>query len=355
MKNYLKVGIIVILSLGVIGYVLSENKQANEEKIAVVSETNASVAVKTTKVKSEVVSLDFVANGNFQPVQELIFSAERSGKVIEVMAKEGDEVKIGETLAIMRGDAVNVSADAAKVAYENAKTDYNRFQNAFKTGGVTKQQLDQAKVALTNAEANYEQAKINLGDTRIKAPIDGVINKKFIEKGSMLTSMPATNLFEIVNVSKLKLKVTANEIQVTKLSVGDEVTVTASVFPDKKFKGKITFIASKADNTLSFPVEIELENSEDNALKAGMYGSANFSSSDQEQKMTVVPRSAFVGSVSSNQIFVVESGEAKLKTVTAGRIIGEQVEILNGLSIGDEIVTTGQINLEDGNAVEVIN
>jgi multidrug efflux pump subunit AcrA (membrane-fusion protein) len=58
--------------------------------------------------------------------------------------------------------------------------------------------------------------------------------------------------------------------------------------------------------------------------------------------------------VSSNQIFVVDNGIAKLKKVTAGRILGEKVEILNGLSNGEQVIVTGQINLQDGNKVEII-
>ena len=136
---------------------------------------------------------------------------------------------------------------AAEAAYQNAKADYNRFENAFKTGGVTKQQLDQARLALINAKANLKQANINVGDTKIKAPINGFINKKYIEPGSILTGMPATELFDIVNVSKLKLKVTVNESQVASLKLGNTVNITASVYPDKTFSGKITFIAAKAD------------------------------------------------------------------------------------------------------------
>jgi multidrug resistance efflux pump len=68
----------------------------------------------------------------------------------------------------------------------------NGALSCFKTDGVTKQQLDQAKVALTNADANYRQAKLNVGDTRIKAPISGIINKRFIEPGSMLAAMHTT-------------------------------------------------------------------------------------------------------------------------------------------------------------------
>lgn len=354
MKKYITTGIIIIASLALIGFILTKNKKENEAKIAIVAEKNAAISVKVATVKNEEISLDFVANGNFEPKQELSMEAEKSGKVIKVLAKEGDHVTVGQTLAIMRGDAINVNAQAAEAAYQNAKSDYNRFDNAYKTGGVTKQQLDQARVALTNAEANYKQAKINVGDTRIKAPINGIINAKMIEPGSMLAAMPPTKMFEIVNVNTLKLKVTVNESQVANLKLGNNISVTSSVYPDKTFSGKITFIAAKADTALNFPVEIEITNNANNDLKAGMYGTAVFKSNQQKQNLTVIPRTAFVGSVSSNQVFVVENGTAKLKTVTAGRILGDKVEILNGLSDGETVVTTGQINLQEGSKVEII-
>ncbi|AWG20590.1 efflux transporter periplasmic adaptor subunit [Flavobacterium faecale] len=354
MKKTITTVIIIIAALALIGFILTKNKTENEEKIAIVAEKNASVSVKVATVKTEEVSLDFVANGTFEAKQELIFTAEKSGKVISVLAKEGDRVSVGQTLAIMRGDAININAQAAQAAYLNAKTDYSRFENAYKTGGVTKQQLDQSKVMMINAEASYKQAKINIGDTRIKAPISGFINKKFIEPGSMLTAMPSTNLFEIVNTNTLKLTVAVNESQVAKLKTGNTISVTSSVYPDQTFSGKITFIAAKADATLNFPIEIEIANNTNNDLKAGMYGTATFKSAQQQQNLTVIPRTAFVGSVNSNQVFVVENGIAKMKKVTGGRIFGDLVEVINGLSDGETVVTTGQINLQDGSTVEVI-
>lgn len=354
MKKIIITAVIIIGSLGVIGYILTNNKKENEAKTAVVAEKNATVSVRTDVVKTEVVSLDFTSNGNFEPVQELKFSAEKSGKITKVLAKEGDYVSVGQTLAIVRSDVVNVNAQNANAIYQNAVADYNRFENAFKTGGVTKQQLDQAKLQMVNAKSQLTQANINVGDTRIKAPISGFINKKHIEVGSIITGMPATQLFDIVNVSKLKLKVNVNESQVAGLKVGNATTVVASVYPDKTFSGKITFIAAKADETLNFPVEIEITNNANKDLKAGMYGTAAFASTQQKQALKIVPRNAFVGSVSSNQIFVIENGTAKLKTVTAGRILGDKVEILNGLEEGEQIIVTGQINLQDGSKVEVI-
>jgi membrane fusion protein, multidrug efflux system len=354
MKKYITYGIVIIGSLALIAFILLKNKAENEEKIAIVAKKNASVTVKVETVKTEEISLDFVANGNFQAKQEITLTAEKTGRITSILVKEGDQVSVGQTLAIMRGDAINANAHAANAAYQNAKADYNRFENAYKTGGVTKQQLDQSKVILANAEANYKQAQINVGDTRIKAPISGIINKKFIEVGSMLTSMPATNLFEIVNTNTLKLIVAVNESQVANLKVGNSISVSSSVYPNKTFSGKITFIAAKADATLNFPVEIEISNNTDNDLKAGMYGTATFQSAQQKQKLKVIPRTAFVGSVNSNQIFVVENKIAKLKKVTAGKILGDLVEIVSGLSDGETVVTTGQINLQDGTTVEVI-
>jgi membrane fusion protein (multidrug efflux system) len=354
MKKIIITIVVIVAALGLIGYVLTNNKKENEAKTAIVAEKNASISVKIDTVKTEQVSLDFVSNGNFEPTQELTFAAEKSGKVTKVLVKEGDYVSVGQTLAIVRSDVINVNAQTANSSYQNAAADYNRYENAYKTGGVTKQQLDQAKLAMVNAKAQLTQANINVGDTRIKAPISGFINKKYIEPGSILTGAPATNLFDIVNVSKLKLKTTVNENQVASLKVGTQIKVTAGVYPDKSFSGKITFIAAKADSSLNFPVEIEIANNASNDLKAGMYGTAIFASNQQNQSLMVVPRNAFVGSVSSNQVFVIENGTAKLKTVTAGRILGDKVEIVNGLSNGETVIVTGQINLQNGSKVEVI-
>jgi membrane fusion protein (multidrug efflux system) len=353
MKKTVLIIIAIVASLGVIGYILTKNKAENKAKTDIVAEKNAAVSVKVAQVKTESISLDFVANGNFAPTQELTFSAEKSGKVIKVLVDEGDYVNVGQTLVIVRSDVINVNAQTAKAAYDNAKNDYARYENAYQTGGVTKQQLDQAKLQLTNAQANLTQANINVGDTKVKAPIKGFINKRLIEPGTILAGMPPTAMFEIVDVSKLKLKVSVNESQVAGLKIGNTVPVTSSVFPDKVATGKIIFIAPKADESLNFPIEIEIANNANNAIKAGMYGTATFGTK-QKQELKVVPRNAFVGSVSSNEVFVVENGIAKLKKVTAGRILGDQVEVISGLSDGENVIITGQINLQDGNAVEII-
>src|SRR5690606_1748791 len=151
--------------------------------------------------------------------------------------------------------------------------------------------------------------------------------------------------------SKLKLEVTANESQVVNIRKGDKVTITSSVFPGEEFSGTVSFIAAKADNTLNYPIEIEVDNPDGNSLRAGMYATATFKFPTQEHK-TIIPRSSFVGDVNSNRVFVLgQDSTAKSQKVVSGKILGEQVEIRSGLEEGQTVITSGQINLVDGTKV----
>ncbi len=346
---YIVAGIAII---ALIAFVLTKNKNKNEAETAIVSQKNSAVAVRVDTVKTQKIAATFIANGNFEPLQSLTFSAEAPGRVTRVLVEEGSVVRIGQTLAIIKGDRLSVDVQSARAGYNNAMADAERYQNAFKTGGVTQQQLDQAKLGLVNAKARLDQANISFGDATIRSSINGIVNKRHIEPGSVVS--PGTPLFDLVNVSKLKLKVTVSEDQIANLQKGNSVKVKASVYPDKEFSGKITFIAPVADGTLNFPVEIEIDNTSGNDLKAGMYGTAYFGAEAQQKEVRIVPRSAFVGSVNSNQVFVVENDVAKLTTLVAGQIYGDKVEVLDGLKDGQIVVTSGQINLIDGTPVALI-
>jgi len=347
---YIVIGVAVI---GLIAYILTNNKKKNEAETELISKKNATVAVRVATVKNEVPNLDYTTNGTFAPSQELSFPAENSGRVVKVLVDEGDRVRVGQVLAVIKGDQLNIQLQNTKAAYENAKADSQRYENAFKTGGVTKQQLDQAKLSLTNAKAQYDAARINVGDASIKSSINGIVNMRNIEPGSVVA--PGTVLFELVNVSTLKLKVNVDEQHVAGLKVGNTIKVKASVYPDKEFSGKITFIAPKADGSLNFPVEIEVTNNPDNELKAGMYGTATFgSNASQKAAIKTIPRTAFVGGVAGNQVFVVKDSTARMVKIVSGRIFGDQVEVLDGLNEGEAVVTSGQINLTDGTKVNTI-
>lgn len=354
MKKIIIAVLVVIVAGAGIVFILSNNKKKNAEKTAFIAEGGGAVAVRVATVEKKVVDVDFSANGNFIPKQELNFLSENAGRVSAIFVDEGARVSKGQTLARIDAEIINTDRETAQATYQNAVRDQARYQSSFETGGVTQQQLDQAKLATQNAKLRLQASQRKVSDANIKSPINGIINKRYIEVGAFVNTQ-GTQLFEIVDVSKLKLKVNINESQVANLKIGDQIDIRSSVFPNDKFSGKVTFIAAKADATLNFPVEIEVENSNKNTLKAGMYGTAIFRAPKQAPSI-LIPRTSFVGSVSSNQVFVLDKSNntSKVRTVVAGRILGDNVEILDGLKEGESVITSGQINLAEGTAVSVV-
>ncbi|TCD02554.1 efflux RND transporter periplasmic adaptor subunit [Pedobacter psychroterrae] len=354
MKRIIIAVLVVIVTIGAIALVLTNNKKKNAAKTAFIAEGGGAVAVRVANVEKKIVDLDFSSNGTFAPKQELNFLSENAGRVSKIFVDEGDRVSVGQVLARIDAEIINTDRETAEATYQNALRDEARYKSSYATGGVTQQQLDQAKLVTQNAKLRLQASQRKLSDANIKSPINGIINKRYIEVGAFVNTQ-GTQMFEIVDVSKLKLKVNVNESQVANLKIGDKIEIKSSVFPTEKFNGKITFIAAKADASLNFPIEVEVDNNTKKSLRAGMYGTAVFNFPKQAPSI-LVPRSSFVGSVSSNQVFVVDqaTNTSKLRKVVAGRILGDAVEILEGLNEGESVITSGQINLAEGTPISIV-
>src|SRR5690606_42039855 len=108
----------------------------------------------------------------------------------------------------------------AESSYQKLKTDMERYQSSYETGGVTRAQLDEISHNLRLAETQVKQARRRVQDAFISSPISGIVNKRHIEMGAFVST--GTPLFDIVEVSKLKLEATANESQVVNIRKGDK-------------------------------------------------------------------------------------------------------------------------------------
>ncbi|RAJ01553.1 RND family efflux transporter MFP subunit [Chitinophaga skermanii] len=351
MKKFLIYGVITIGVLAFIVWKLNANKTANVAKTEFVKQSNTGdVPVLVEKVAKVEFDQSFQANGNFEPIRELTFMSEISGRITKLNVDEGSHVSTGQVIGRVDDQIINTELQQAKVNLEQLRVDKNRYENAFKTGGVTQKQLDDTRLQYDLAVARIEAAQRRVNDTYIKAPISGVINKKYVEVGAYLS--PGTKLYDIVDVSKLKLTVSVPEAQVITLKNGDKVNVTTNVYPETNYTGTISFIPAKGDATLNYPVQMEVSNVSGKTLKAGMYGTAHFGLPQMESTI-LVARSAFVGGVNSNQVYVLENNTAKLRKVVAGKIFGDKVEIREGLAEGETVITSGQINLVDGSKVTI--
>lgn len=351
MKKFIIWGLVTIGAVVLIMWKLNANKKANEAKTEFVKQSNiGDIPVLVQKVSRNDFAQGFLANGNFAPVRELSYLAETAGRITKLLVDEGSVVRQGQPIAYIDGQLVNTDLESAKANLNQLKVDKERYESAFQTGGVTQKQMDDARLQYDIAKTRYEAASRRVSDTYVKAPISGIINKKYIEQGAYLSV--GNKMFDIVDVSRLKLAVSVPEGQIVTLKKGQKVEVTSNVFPETKYEGTITFIAAKGDNSLNYPVEMEVNNIPGKDLKAGMYGTAHFVDPNASQTIFIA-RTAFVGGVNSNTVYIMDGNKAKKRTVVAGRIVGDQVEIREGLNEGETVITSGQINLTEGAAVAV--
>jgi len=352
MKKTLIYIIVAAVLVGLAAYKIAGNKEKQTKEVKEVAKQVDKINVNVVTVSRQNIDTDYSANGTFIPKQESNQSSEISGRIVSVLVKEGSRVGAGQVLATIKKDAIEVDVTQAQNNLQNAIIDNQRYENAFKTGGVTKQQLDNSRLQLKNAQAAVKAQGVRVNDTSVRAGISGTINKKMVEPGMVVA--PGTALFEIVNINSLKLSVLVDESQIGKIQIGQEVPIKVNVLPEESFAGRITFIAPKSDASLNFPVEIEVQNRGN--LKAGMYATATFKTNNgaETQNMLTVPAEAFVNGVSSGQLFVVQNGVAKLIKVTVGKVYGDKVQGLSGLSGGAKVVTSGQINLDNGSKVNII-
>lgn len=345
--------IITILALAGVAVafflILQNNKAKNEAELNIVAQKNTEVSVRTATAQTENITGQFTVNGTFQPETRTNISAEMGGQVVAIYVEEGSEVKAGQVIAKLSGDKINVNVNNAKANLDNAVSTLERYEAAYKTGGITAVQLDQARLQVQNARAQYESAQISSGDTNVRSKTNGIVNKKMVEPGMVVGA--GTPIIEVVNISSLKLRVEVDEALVSRLQHGDTVNVVPSVTKDT-IQGRISFIAPASNGALKFPVEITIDNSE-RSRRAGMYATAVFNQAGNDNVLTI-PREAFVGSVSDNLVFVVEEGTAKLKKIQTGVNYGGKVQVTAGLNEGDVVVTSGQINLTDNTAVNII-
>jgi RND family efflux transporter MFP subunit len=341
--------IIIIIVVGTIITILLYNKS----RMAIEARTDnlTSVPVSVQKVEKQKASDTYSYVGTITANNDVAIISETQGKVTAVMAEIGQYKEAGAVIIQVDDELKKANFTTAEINYEKSKKDLERFESLYKQNSATDQQLESARLAAKAAEAQYIVARRLYNDTKITAPISGIITSRPADLGTYIQSgMPVAN---IVDISKLKVKLNAAEQDAFRLRTGDPTEVTTSIYPGVNFKGKISSISSKADDAHTYPVEILLENKKAHPLKAGMFCKVLFSKILDDEVLTI-PRDALVGSIKNPQVYVVEKDTAKLRNLIVGSEFGKRLIILDGLKENEIVVISGQNNLKDNSAVSVV-
>jgi len=349
LKRIKAIGITVIIIAGVVA-VLINNKSKLEAKSDRKIIDTYPVTIGTVGRQEISRSIELV--GTITGDNDVDVVSEASGKVIETYAKVGDYKSKGSLLAQLDSELKLAALKTAEVNYEKSKKDFERYQSLYNEKSITISRLEAAKLELQTAESQLIFARREYNDTKITAPISGTIASKLIDKGDYVNKSEV--VMQIVDISRLKVKLNVAEKDVFRLRTGDDVIVTTAVYPGVTFKGKIETISDQADNLHTYPIEVTLMNSREHPLKAGMFGRVRLISKKNSESV-VIPREAIAGSIKDAKVYVVENGIAKERKIIPGSVYDNMLEVLSGLKEGEKVVVNGQNNLQDNYKVAIVN
>jgi RND family efflux transporter MFP subunit len=349
MNKRVIIGIVVGLVLvGLTVMKLLSNKEQVKEKIYVY-DPNTAILVETSN--PEMHTFDQALNflGTFEPAHQTMVGSDGNGKIVKLMVEEGDFVTQGQVIAKIDDELLQLQLESVDVSLEGQRNDDKRYDNLSKDNAVAGVTVEKTKLGLRSTEIQKKQIQKQLRNTTIKAPFSGVITKKMVDLGSVVGV--GTPVVEITDIGQLKLTVSVPERDVLKFKRGQSVSVTADVYGDKMYEGKVTNISVVADRSHNFKVQITVTN-KNRELLAGMYGSVRLTNTQSVNRLAI-PRKALIGSSKAPRVYVVRNGKAKLVSFTAGTSDGDYVEVISGISKKDQIVVKGQVNLQDNVNVTV--
>jgi RND family efflux transporter MFP subunit len=330
-------------------FILFMNRARNQAKVQ--STINlSSIPVTAVQPVKQKINENLSSVGTLYGIREVTILSETQGRVMAIHADMGDRLSEGSPIAKVDDELKVAALMSAEANYEKAQADYERYKKLIAEQTINESQLESAAQAYKLAKAQHIAAQRQLKDTKIASPISGIVTARYVEVGAVV--VPGTPVITIADISTLKIKLNVPEKDVFKLRIDQDVDVLTEVYHDVIFKGKILHISDKSDDAHMYPIEIALPNSREHPLKSGLFARVVFHIVHETESI-LIPRNALVGSVRSPQVYVVENNMAKLRDVMVGMEIGNDLEITQGLTADEVIVTSGQINLKDNVPVTI--
>jgi len=271
-----------------------------------------------------------------------------------------------------------------KASWETSLDNYMRLKNLKERDFISQQRLDEAMLQVTLSEAEYRSAKekltllkkgarqedrdallaqirqaeaalrlaqIHLKNTTIRAPISGIISKRFLDQGAFVST--TTPMVRIVAMDKVKVLVQVVESELAQLRIGAKAEISVDAYRKQVFRGEVSCISPTVDpESRMADIEIQVGN-KDHRLKPGMFARVNLVV-QRRNGVLLLLKDSLVRESGYTRVFVHENGRALLREVSLGLEGEKYVEVVRGLQEGEEVIVAGQYELKDSMPVRVI-
>ncbi len=358
------------------------NGQDKDAKAKAAAEQAAAMAARPVTVESAIVKMDVLNPpqhfmGHVEPIEATNLRAQIDGTIQEVAFKEGSMVKAGDVLFLIdpqvyeaRVAQAKAALAKAKAASENADRYYARIVKVDKRS-VTEAEIDaayatmlEARAAIAQCEADLAAAEINLGYTRITAPISGRIGKSEVKKGDYVAPSMGS-LARIVQVDPVRVVFSVPDkeyLRGVRAAQAAGGSIKDAIFAQIKLadgtlyahNGQPDFTSNEINaDTASLPVRYSFANP-DQLLLANAYVTVLLSDANPKQTMTV-PSTAVLANAAGDYVYVVKNNKAERRNVVLGATVKGTTEVISGLEVGEEVVTEGSVNVSQGSNLRVVN
>ena len=310
------------------------------------------MAVEAAKVVATPLSEQVTAIGTLLSDEAVTVSSEIPGRLKEIHFQEGQPVVKGAPLFTLDDSVYRAHLADAEAKLKLAEQTHQRASQLFKNKYATAQAVDEATSSLAVNTATVELARVQLDKARIVAPFSGIVGLRHVSAGEYITSGQALVNLEAIDPVKADFRVPERFLPA--IRVGQTIRIKVDAYPEDVFEGKVYAIDPRLDVAGRSLLVRALVPNKDRRLRPGLFARVTVLLQLKEDALSV-PEQAIVPQGDAQYVFKIVNGKVMLTKVVTGTRREGRVEIVDGLSVGDEVVTAGQLKIRDGSAVSIVN
>jgi membrane fusion protein (multidrug efflux system) len=301
---------------------------------------------------AEVMSIaqEITAVGTLNSNESVIIAAEIAGRVVEIAFQEGQRAAAGQVIVRLDRSILEALRDRAEASLTLSRANRDRSEVLLKEEAISKREWDEVSAQWRLDDANLRLARAQLEKTVVRAPFEGFLGLRNVSVGEYV--QPGMPIVTLDDTDPIKIDFRVPEIYNLRLEIGQPVKVLIDAAPGKTFSGKVYAIDSKVDpQGRSLLVRAKVPN-RDGSLRPGMFAQVRLVIEERPDAL-MIPEQALLSQGQSQFVYRVVDGIVEEVPVTVGLRRRGLVEIVDGLSPGDTVVTAGQIKVRPGAPVTV--
>lgn len=315
----------------------AEQAKADAGRVKQVLNVNARI-LRPTRIADEI-----QVSGSLIPDEEVDLSFETSGKIVEINFEEGSAVRKGQLLAKVNDRQLQAQLQRLLAQLKLAEDRVFRQDALLKRDAVSQEAYEQVKTELATLNADIEIVKAEIALTELRAPFDGIIGLRKVSVGAYAS--PSTVVAKLTRISPLKVDFSIPERYAGQVRKGANLTFTL-VGSLNVYQAKVYATGSRMDDMHTLPVRAIYPNT-DGSVLPGRYVSIVLKKEEIPDAI-VVPTEAIVPEMGKDKVFLYRNGKAQPVEVATGIRTESVVQIIDGLQVGDTVLTSGTLQLRTG-------